>query len=408
MNKNVRRNFIWSMIGSTFNAFNSLFFMIIVTRINGINDAGIFTFAFSTACLFYIIGSYAGRTYQVTDNSKEITDSDYIYSRFVTCISMIVLSICFCLIRSYNIYKSIVIVLLVFFKSLEAFSEVLYAIIQKEDQLYKVGISMTIKALGSIILFFIADYFIKNMIISILFIEITNIITILTYDLKNIKQISFKLQKINKNNILKILRYGFYAFAFSLLTQYVINAPKYAIDTLLGDDFQTIFGIIFMPATIVILLGQFILQPFLLNIKNSLMNSKKSFFRLIFILSFSIVVLGLIFLIIMYFIGIPLLELLYSIDLNDYLKSLIIIIIGGIFYGVTLLLSTSLTTMRSTFSQLIIFIVVTISSYFLSNFLVEKYKLLGASCAYMYTMILLAILYVITFLIVLKRYGGND
>ena len=62
-----RKNILWNIIGATTNAFNSLLFTIIVTRINGTNDAGIFTYAFATACLLYVIGVYLGRTYQVTD-----------------------------------------------------------------------------------------------------------------------------------------------------------------------------------------------------------------------------------------------------------------------------------------------------------------------------------------------------
>ena len=59
MKNNLKKNFIWNLIGSTINSFTSLIFLIIVTRINGIEAAGIFTFAFSTACLFYIIGIYS-------------------------------------------------------------------------------------------------------------------------------------------------------------------------------------------------------------------------------------------------------------------------------------------------------------------------------------------------------------
>ena len=54
------KNVIWNMIGATTNAFNSLLFTIIVTRINGLNDAGIFTYAFATACLLYVIGVLSG------------------------------------------------------------------------------------------------------------------------------------------------------------------------------------------------------------------------------------------------------------------------------------------------------------------------------------------------------------
>ena len=112
---NTKKNFIWNMIGTTINAFNSLFFMIMATRINGIDDAGIFTFAFSTALLFNIIGVYSGRVYQVTDKT-EATDKDFIISKFITCFVMLIVSILFVLINNYSFYKSSIILLLCFLK----------------------------------------------------------------------------------------------------------------------------------------------------------------------------------------------------------------------------------------------------------------------------------------------------
>ena len=35
------KNFIWNIVGTGLNSFNSLFFLIILKRINGMNDAGI-------------------------------------------------------------------------------------------------------------------------------------------------------------------------------------------------------------------------------------------------------------------------------------------------------------------------------------------------------------------------------
>ena len=43
------------------------------------NDAGIFTLSFATACMFYIIATYSGRTYQVTETKKEFGDNDFIF-----------------------------------------------------------------------------------------------------------------------------------------------------------------------------------------------------------------------------------------------------------------------------------------------------------------------------------------
>lgn len=72
--KNFKSNFIWNIVGTGFNAFNSLFFLVAVTRINGVNDAGIFTIAYSTACILYVIGVYAGRVFQVTETNKNINN----------------------------------------------------------------------------------------------------------------------------------------------------------------------------------------------------------------------------------------------------------------------------------------------------------------------------------------------
>ena len=60
---NTKKNFVWNMIGATVNSFTSLIFMIVVTRINGTKEAGIFTFAFSLACLLQVISNYSGRTF---------------------------------------------------------------------------------------------------------------------------------------------------------------------------------------------------------------------------------------------------------------------------------------------------------------------------------------------------------
>ena len=185
-NVQFRKNFIWNVLGTGLNAFNSLFFMIIVTRLNGVDQAGIFTIAFSTACIIYFVGVYAGRIYQVTELNKEITDKEFIVNRSISTILMLILVILFSVIRGYNLYKSTMFLLLTLYKALEAFSDVLYGILQKNDRLEIVGKSFFMKALFSVILFFIIDYITKNMIISTISIILVNIIILIVFDFKNV------------------------------------------------------------------------------------------------------------------------------------------------------------------------------------------------------------------------------
>lgn len=407
MNSNLKKNFIWNIIGTIFSSFNSLFFMIIVTRINGINDAGIFTFAFSTACLFYVIGVYSGRTYQVTEKSKKITDSDYFYSKLITCSIMLIVGILFCLIKGYSFYKSSIILLLVIYKLLEAFSEYIYAILQKNNNLYKTGQSLFLKAITSLLLFLLIDLVTKNLIVSELMIIIGNLIYILLFDIKEAKKEKLKIEEIDYKKTKEILVKGFYTFGFTFLTLYVINAQKYTIDGILSDKLQTIFGIIIMPATILILFGQFIIQPFLITMKKTLNQNKNEFKKMVFKISGIIFVIGLFSIAGAKLCGIPILEILYGVDLKKYQNHLLLIILGATFYGMTTAFSTALTTMRNTKEQLVIFIFITIFTFIISKIFISNYSLIGASFAYLLTMFTMLIIYIIVYLVLIKKYKGD-
>ena len=132
------KNILYNTIGTTSFAFTSLIFLIIVTRINGTEDAGIFTFAFSLASLLITIGNYSTRTFQVTETNKKFTDSNFIYHRVITCILMLIVGVIYSLINGYEIYKFTIIIQLIIYRAIEAFSEVLYGIMQRKDELYKV------------------------------------------------------------------------------------------------------------------------------------------------------------------------------------------------------------------------------------------------------------------------------
>lgn len=392
--KNLKKNIIWNAIGSTFYSFISLFLMLIVTRINGLDVAGIFTYAFSTACIFYTIGVYYGRVYQVSEKNKKILDSDFIYSKIILCFIMIFISIIFISIKKYDFVKSAIILLLCLYKAISAFAESYYAIIQKENNLHYVGKSMLYKTISEVLAFFIIDYFTHNVIITILSIIIIDVFFIELYDKRKIIKLSWS--KFSKHHLLYLLKSGFTICAFSFLSIYVINASKYAIDVSLSDDLQAIYGIIIMPATIMSLFSQFIIQPYLVKI-NIFIKEKNytDFLKMVCLLILYMIIIGIVCVIGAYFLGIPILNFIYNIDLYQYQLDFTLIIIGSIFYGLSVLISFILISMNKNLSQLIVMIILTVVSYFTSNWFVSNYQLLGASLNYLITMILDFILYFI-------------
>lgn len=398
-----KKNVLWNMIGTTFNAFNSLFFMMIVTRINGLKSSGVFTLAFSLACLLCLIGGYEGRVYQVTDVKNEYSDVEYIVHRIITCVIMMVIVIFYCFIMKYDAYKFIVTVSLCLMKCFEVFSDVFYGVLQKDDKLYIVGISLFLKSVFSVVAFIAFDLITKNLLISCLVLDLVWLILFLVYDLPKSKCI-IKKDSYSFSNVLRLFKTGFFSFAILFLSVYLVNAQKYALDGVVEESLQAIFGMILMPATIISLAGQYLLQPILNTMANLYSNGeKKEFNKIVFKALLLIVAFGVVCVIGAYILGIPVLNILYSVHIDDYKLHLLIIIFGAILYSMSTLLSAALTTVRYTFVQFIVFSISSVIAFVISRILIGQFSIYGAATAYLITMACQFILYVIIYIVIMKK-----
>ncbi len=397
-----KKNIIWNIVGTSINAFVSFFLLIAVTRINGEDIAGIFSFAFSVSLIFNVIGVYYGRVYQVSDKSDN-SDSDYLISKTIMCMVMIIISIVFILLNKYSLYKSIVIMLLCLLKCIEAFSESLYAIIQKNNYLYKVGISFFIKGLLCIIVFIIADILTKNLIVSIFTLIFIHLLFIIFYDLRNVKKFNFN-KKINFHNIKYLLEDGFYPFAVTFLSLYIFNSSKYAIDLNLDNVSQTIFGIIIMPATVILMFVQYMLHPYLNNVTQFYTNKNyKELNKIVSKFFLIITFLTIIGILVSLTIAIPIFNIIYGLDLIDYKLHLVIIMLGAGFYGIVSLLMNILIVMRKNKLQTMLLFAFSIISFALSYVLTKAYMLLGSAISYTILMISLCLAYLFVYRLSIKE-----
>ena len=395
ISKKDKKNFIWNMLGSVTFGFSSLIFMIIVTRINGVNDAGVYTYAFAIACVLAAIGSYCGKTYQVTETDSEISDYDYIYNRTTTFILMQLVGIIICLLNNYDLNKSLIIILLTFYRGIDTLTEASHAITQRNGDLYKTGISMFVKTIVLVFAFLTIDIITKNLLLSCIGLCIINSIFYYIVDYTIAKKYITKQKYNNKNNI-KLLKKGFLLFLYSFLSVYIINSPKYALERFGTEELQAIFGIIVMPASFLSLISVYIVQPFLNKITTNIKEKKyKQLIKLIVKICVAILLFGTFVIGIAYIAGIPVLELVYGIKLNNQILNLLIILVGSILYSFAIIMSAVIIALRSIKEQLIIFIINAIAAYFITDLLVADSLVFGASISYLLIMLLQFILYII-------------
>ncbi len=386
--KNDSRNVIWNIIGTSFNALISLALMIIVTRVNGEDTAGVYAFSFSVALVLYFIGVYHGRVYQVSDVSDR-TDGDFLISRTVTCLCMMAAATVFVLLNRYDLYKSACILIFCLYKCMEAFTESVYAIIQRNNELYKVGISFTLKSIAVTAFFFITDRNTHDLLLSACSIIVTYLLIFFLYDLRNLRQAvtDTDTQRARRRFL---YREGFFPFIISILSACVINASKYVIDLKLTNADQAVYGIIIMPSTLILLFVQYILHPYIGRISHLYKEDDHSQISVIvrrFVMAVGGV--GMIATAVAAVIGIPVLELIYGIRLYDYRLHLVIIMLGAGLFGISNILSNVLITMRENRIQSVILFAASMIAFALAYFLTPVYGLMGAAASYTMVMFIL-------------------
>lgn len=381
------------MIGATANAFTSLIFVMIVTFINGKDSAGIFSYGFATALVLFCIANYITRPYQVTDVSGRYSDTDYIYVRVFTCVLAAGAGIVFCLLRQYDAYKSAIIILLCIYRIIEALIETYYAVIQKRDLLYKVGISLTVRAVIGTVVFLIADMITKNLVISSALLVAVSVICFLVLDLPNTFRCGIEKSSFSFKSSGALLRAGFFNFILTVLNTLVINISRYAIDEYETNVIQAIFGYIIIPATFMNLFGQYIIQPVLTTLSSGVKEQDyKKISGAIKKVILIIISGGAAVSAVAFFLEVPVLSIFFGMDFKPYKTEMMIIIIGSVMYALEVVISFILVAFRVTGVQAAIYAAVTALSALASFAAVKQSGLMGAAAVYTLSMFVLSLL----------------
>lgn len=391
-----KKDICWNTIGVTLNAFTSLVYLVIVNRINGAENGGIFSFSYSVACLLFIIGGYATRTYQVADTAEKLNDSEYLLHKISTCGLMLIAGTLYCFLIREPVKRSAIIALTCL-KMMEAFSDTPYAYIQKKDRLYLVGISLTIKATAEMVIFCVVDWLTNNMIAACIAIAAASGAVTLFFDMYYARRYII-LEKVRVNRLWALYKDGFPIFIISFLSVYIINAQKYAMNGILSDELQAVFGIIIMPATFISLCGQYIMNPMLNQLVEFFKDKeyqkfKNSTYKLIKLLLLFWVLAE----ILAYLLGIPVLNLLYAISITQYKVDLLLIILGAVFYASAYIFQNCLIVMQKNNYQIVIYLISSFIAVSVSPILITKFGIRGATMAYLATMFSHCVMYYLYF-----------
>lgn len=388
-----KKDYIWNSIGSFLQSAISPILLIVITRLNGVGDSGLFSFAMSLSVVFWAISLWGGRTYQVSDVKKEFSSGDYIVVRFISSLIVAVFSISFCILSGYDLIKTELIMVLVSFKILESIADSMYGVLQIHNKLYIVGISLTMKSVFGFIIFAIVDILTKNIVYGALSIFIVNIAVVIFYDIPWMKHVeSVDLTKKNIMQAVKIMKKTAEVFVIVFLTMFSLNIPRYFLDKYHYDQIGY-FGIMAMPITLLTLFISFVLQPNVVNLSELLKKKKiKEFTKIVSKIDFIMFTLGILFVVSSYLIGVWALNTVFGIDINNFRIDLTIMVIGAVANAFVSIYVNLLIILRRFKGQFYTLLVTNILAVVLSIYLIDRLAMLGSVLVFMIISFLQAII----------------
>ena len=379
-----KKDYIWNSIGSFLQSAISPILLIVITRLNGVGDSGLFSFAMSLSVVFWAISLWGGRTYQVSDVKKEFSSGDYIVVRFISSLIVAVFSISFCVLSGYDLIKTELIMVLVSFKILESIADSMYGVLQIHNKLYIVGISLTMKSVFGFMLFTLVDILTKNIIYGALSIFLVNIAVVIFYDIPWMKHVeSVGLTKKNIMQAGKIMKKTAEVFVVVFLTMFSLNIPRYFLDKYHYDQIGY-FGIMAMPITLLTLFISFVLQPNVVNLSELLKKKKiKEFTKIVSKIDFITFTLGILFVVSSYLIGVWVLNTVFGIDINNFRIDLTIMVIGAVANAFVSIYVNLLIILRRFKGQFYTLLVTNILAVILSVYLIDRLAMLGSVLVFM-------------------------
>ena len=447
-NKNEAGNYIWNAIGGMLNAGQSVLVLIIVTRVCGLEAAGLYSIAFATGNLFMYLGNYGVRNYQVSDVDEKFPFRSYVLHRLLTVALMLLAAAVYCtysLLRgAYSPAKTMTVAAMCLLKAIDCLEEVLEGRLHQRGRLDLAGKMMTVRLLisiGGMLAVLVATGNLLTATNAAIILAAAAVILMaaacrrtllplqpapeLVADVGNAGAAPGAAAKNRgaatspaaasaavsaaRRGALRdaavLMRVCFPVCAANFLSFYLINAPKYAIDAAMNETAQAQYNFIAMPVFVIQLLGMFVYQPVLVRMTLSWNSAdQKGFLRDFLRITAGLLIIAALCLGGAYVLGIPVLSALYATDLSALKPELLLILAGGVFLAMNGFYSAVLTLMREQNRIPFMYLAGAVLSLILTPHFVEISGIMGAVISFVLIMAIVCALLSAQFALAYKKH----
>lgn len=249
---------------------------VLVVRIASVEDAGNLSLAMSVTNMFFTIGTFSIRDFQISDYTNSYSMSQYVSTRILTCVVALVSCIIMVEVNGgYTDYQRLCIGIYMVFRVAEAFVDVLQAEEQKAERMDYVFISFVTRGILLLGGFCLVLWQTQNLLAAIVCIAVTSFAVVLLFDARVVEKLAPFRITFDPKGSLKLLRECLPLMINSFLLSAVVSIPRNNLSTIMGPYYLGIYASVATPAVIVQSAAMWLYTPLLTRFSAAYRERKK-------------------------------------------------------------------------------------------------------------------------------------
>ena len=398
-NPSAKEIYFWNLLGNLAASGVSVLYLLIVTRLTSAKVADQFSLANSIGTLWIVIGLFQVRNYQGTDVNQKHSFIGYFQTRLITILAMLVTLYPYLYIVGegrYSFETILLTFLMILYRMWDAVSDLFQGLFQQRERMDIAGKTMFYRYSTSVVVLFLSILLSKSVIVGLFSLVIWNGLVIIFYETSFLKYFeTIQWKELFSSNYKKDIKDIFLAcwplFVNGFILLYILNEPKIIIEKglnqgILQTGMQRDFNILFMPVFFMSLIILMV-RPLITQMAILWNREKYAEFSLIVKkLLLYLFIGGIAVTIVAYFIGTPILSLVFGVALSQYTLPFAILIFAGVLYALAIIFENILTIIRKQHLLVGLYIVLLVITKLVTEPFIYQKGMLGATISFFIVM----------------------
>lgn len=373
-------NTAFNTIGTVFYFACQYLLTILVVRIGGFEDAGIFAMVLSITNIFSCVALFGLRNFQVSDVRDEYTDLNYLHARIVTItLSLLLFAIVvpFLHLNAYTLWCTVIYLL---YKYGETISDLCFSYYQKKNTYRSILVSLILKGILVLISFVVVLMLTHSLFMTLVANTVVYYALIAVYDLPILRRlISFKGNaRESWKKSLQILKQCWPLMIYACLVPYLNFVTRYSIEGSYGEDILGGYSSITIVFSVLNTLMNSVFVTIVPEISKLYLEGKKrSIFKKVMAMTLALFVMTLLGIGAAKLLGTPVFVLLYGKGIKEYIYLLIPTVIASCVLTFNTFYSTVLISFRRIPIVLVSCLAACIATTVILPVFVKQFQLLG-------------------------------